>query len=317
METRARKRLRLQTPMYDIIGDPGLSVVACRIIDYLDYKSLITASKTCQRWNDVIKSLQSVWQKHFKHAYLAWKYWSPFYLLGSKIIVAWARENLEIYKDRTTEEMIAVTDLLKSETGCAEMEPESFHMWHVLIKEYVGVIGNPIEISMGNPHPLPTLLFVMVACGQTKLVKVLIENGASPDTHHQGRTVLQEAVSNGHFEMVKLLLGKEAKMEPQACLLHLAASLGDLKIAKILVENGALINSRNGTKINQTPLHTACYHGKVEMVRFLIEQGCDLDIRDGCNETPLSLIQKFKYDADANPYDLLQIIRLLLYHGAA
>ena len=97
----------------------------------------------------------------------------------------------------------------------------------------------------------------------------------------------------------------------------MAASLGDLKIAKILVENGALINSRNGTKINQTPLHIACYHGKVEMVRFLIEQGCDLDIRDGCNETPLSLIQKFKYDADAKPYDLLQIMRLLLYHGAA
>lgn len=313
METRARKRLRLQTPMYDIIGDPGLSVVACRIIDYLDYKSLITASKTCQRWNDVIKSLQSVWQKHFKHAYLAWKDWAPFYLLGSKILMAWARENLEIYKDRTTEEMIAVTDLLKSETGCAEMEPESFHMWHVLIKEYVGVIGNP----QTDPHPLPTLLFVMVACGQTKFAKVLIENGASPDTHHQGRTVLQEAVFNGHFEMVKLLLGKEAKMEPQACLLHLAASLGDLKIAKILVENGALINSRNGTKINQTPLHIACYHGKVEMVRFLIEQGCDLDIRDGCNETPLSLIQKFKYDADAKPYDLLQIMRLLLYHGAA
>ena len=304
METRARKRLRLQTPMYDIIGDPGLSVVACRIIDYLDYKSLITASKTCQRWNDVIKSLQSVWQKHFKHAYLAWKYWSPFYLLGSEIIVAWARENLEIYKDRTTEEMIAVTDLLKSETGCAEMEPESFHMWHVLIKEYVGVIG--------NPHPLPTLLFVMVACGQTKFAKVLIENGASPDTHHQGRTVLQEAVSNGHFEMVKLLLGKEAKMEPQACLLHLAASLGDLKIAKILVENGALINSRNGTKINQTPLHIACYHGKVEMVRFLIEQGCDLDIRDGFNETPLEMVRNNTGQDEAVK---AQIIRLLVDNG--
>ena len=49
METRSRKRLRhLQPAMHDIIGDPdpGLFVVARRVIDYLDYESLINASKT-------------------------------------------------------------------------------------------------------------------------------------------------------------------------------------------------------------------------------------------------------------------------------
>ena len=50
----------------DIIGDPGLSVVSLKIINYLNRPDLIAATKACKSWQREILQFTAIWQSHFK-----------------------------------------------------------------------------------------------------------------------------------------------------------------------------------------------------------------------------------------------------------
>ena len=38
---------------------------------------------------------------------------------------------------------------------------------------------------------------------------------------------------------------------------------------------------------NMTPLHSACYYGKINIVHYLVKKGCDLEAKGFCQATPL------------------------------
>ena len=51
--------------MLDIVGDPAL-----QILSYLDYESLLLATKVCKSWHHVIVHENAIsWQRHFKTFY--------------------------------------------------------------------------------------------------------------------------------------------------------------------------------------------------------------------------------------------------------
>lgn len=50
-----------------------------------------------------------------------------------------------------------------------------------------------------------------------------------------------------------------------------AAAAGHLNIVKLLVKEGAVVNST--TKTNSTPLRAACFDGHYETVKYLVEHG--------------------------------------------
>lgn len=50
-----------------------------------------------------------------------------------------------------------------------------------------------------------------------------------------------------------------------------AAAAGHLNIVKLLVKEGAVVNST--TKTNSTPLRAACFDGHYEIVKYLVEHG--------------------------------------------
>jgi uncharacterized protein len=58
--------------------------------------------------------------------------------------------------------------------------------------------------------------------------------------------------------------------------LHIAASRGDLALARILVELGADINRRGGT-FDGAPINSAASNGHLSVIQYLIEQKADLD----------------------------------------
>jgi len=60
-------------------------------------------------------------------------------------------------------------------------------------------------------------------------------------------------------------------------LLHIAASKGHLDIVKYLVENGADINVKNSGQ--QTPLHYSCFEGHLSVVEYLISKGIEVNSR--------------------------------------
>ncbi|KAL7307149.1 hypothetical protein TKK_0000874 [Trichogramma kaykai] len=107
----------------------------------------------------------------------------------------------------------------------------------------------------------------------------MLGSGDSGSSKEQPPT-LHAAVRKGKLEQVKYLLrhcedpNGRSKLDGDTPL-HVAAALGSLEIAKILVWNGARVNERNARRL--TPLHYALFHaGCEELVWFLLESGGSL-----------------------------------------
>lgn len=71
-----------------------------------------------------------------------------------------------------------------------------------------------------------------------------------------------------------------------------AAKTGDLaRVQQLLKRNPALVNTTYG-QYNWTPLHKAAKKGHLAVVKFLIEKGAKLEVRDTYGRTPLLLASK-------------------------
>ena len=74
--------------------------------------------------------------------------------------------------------------------------------------------------------------------------------------------------------------------EEEVCPLHDAAWVNSLKEVKYLVNSGMDVNIRNSDM--QTPLHVAvCSSNTTEIIKFLISKGADVNARDADKRTPL------------------------------
>merc|ERR1712037_1021524 len=96
---------------------------------------------------------------------------------------------------------------------------------------------------------------------------------------HFDVTPLHGAASQGHKEMVKLLI--ESGADPNVAdidggrPLHWAVRNGHVEVAQLLIERGA--NPNLTDRYGGTPLHEAATGGHVEVAQLLIERGADLN----------------------------------------
>jgi hypothetical protein len=67
--------------------------------------------------------------------------------------------------------------------------------------------------------------------------------------------------------------------------LHVAADVGCVEMAQILIEAGADVNAKDA--MEETPLHFASRRGTTEMCKILLAKGADLDATNSEDLTPL------------------------------
>ena len=100
--------------------------------------------------------------------------------------------------------------------------------------------------------------------GRLIVVKILLQNGANLfATSYCGNTVLYFAVQSGKVELVEMLVKKELDAKNRVN-------------PNIFVE-GTL-----------SPLNTAIFEDKMEILTLLIEKGADVNMVDGLNWTPIN-----------------------------
>jgi len=152
------------------------------------------------------------------------------------------------------------------------------------------------------------------------VARLLIEHGAYVNaTGWMGATPLYEAAKNGRADVVKLLIEHgadvSAKRERDDTPLHFASTA---EIARLLVENGASVHARDDS--GRTPLHWVAQYGHVEVARYLLNCGAEVDAisevptgaenierRSYFNETPLHI---------AAQEGKLEVVEFLLAAGA-
>jgi ankyrin repeat protein len=153
--------------------------------------------------------------------------------------------------------------------------------------------------------------------GDVKTAESLLSAGVNPDLPDRyGATPLFYAVSFIHTEIVELLLDYHADPNAQVNVnvrkdsnqatttpLQYAARSGGLRITEILIAAGASVNAKGAE--GRTALHFA--GSQVGMMHLLIENGADVNARDGDGIAPLD---------DAVWLGSLDAVAILLAHGA-
>ncbi|MBN1598075.1 MAG: ankyrin repeat domain-containing protein [Bacteroidales bacterium] len=89
--------------------------------------------------------------------------------------------------------------------------------------------------------------------------------------------------------------------------LHEPAGRGDLEAVKEKIENGAKVDKKDIA--GQTPLMYAAEGGSIEVVKYLVEKGADVNAESGSKGRGTALI----YAAAANRFE---VVKYLLENGA-
>lgn len=131
--------------------------------------------------------------------------------------------------------------------------------------------------------PAEDALFQAIQKADTTALKRLLDRGASPNERDAGGTpALMAATLYAGADCVKLLLdrGADPNGTNAAGATALMWAIPNLAKVKLLVERGADVNARS-TNLQRTPLLVAAsYPGDVEILQLLLNKGADIHARD-------------------------------------
>ncbi|EYC19318.1 hypothetical protein Y032_0024g1015 [Ancylostoma ceylanicum] len=129
-------------------------------------------------------------------------------------------------------------------------------------------------------------------------------------TESNNDTPLTLACSNGHAQMVNVLVCRGANIEHRDkkgfTPLILAATGGHREVVELLLDNGAQIEAQS-ERTKDTALSLACSGGRKDVVELLLSRGANKEHRNVSDYTPLSLAASGGY---------VEIVNMLLNAGA-
>jgi ankyrin repeat protein len=121
---------------------------------------------------------------------------------------------------------------------------------------------------------------------------------------------LWRAAASGDLEGVKSAIGQGAHVDYKGRAgftpLNAAARQGNLEVVKYLVEHGADIDKSDNNR-DKTPLLAASFKGHFDIVKYLVEKGAKVNAQSINGFTPLH---------DAAYVGNFEIVKYLIEHGA-
>jgi len=180
-------------------------------------------------------------------------------------------------------------------------EPESVPLYHAALHGFRDLVERLLAKHPEHANAkggLHTPLFASAMQGHLDVFSLLIDHLPDVDTRTDfSYTALHLAAWRGYLEVGQRLLGRGAHVNARSDTgwtpLHLAAFWGQLEFARMLLEHKAGIDVSN--RDGESPLHLAIWGargtgGHVGVVRLLLEQGADPNLRDSYGRTPSGFV---------------------------
>jgi ankyrin repeat protein len=155
-----------------------------------------------------------------------------------------------------------------------------------------GVSPNTLD-SKGNP-----MLIVAIRDKSFKVTDLLLANKAIDVnlSNQSGENPLMMASIDGQLPLVEtLVLKNKADVNKEGWApLHYAASTGKLDVAQFLVANGAKVNALSPSET--TPLMMSVSSGNELLIKFLLDKGADLRMRNHQGYSAIDIAELFGKD---------------------
>ena len=120
----------------------------------------------------------------------------------------------------------------------------------------------------------------------TELVAGLLAGGVSPESRYGKDSAMTWAAARGDLQSMRLIYSHGARLDPDAALA--AATEGHLQALKLLLSWG--LDAEISDPYGMSLLMTAALHGHSDLVRYLLEQGAVVSVREVVyGYTPLML----------------------------
>ncbi|KAH9626748.1 hypothetical protein KSS87_022062 [Heliosperma pusillum] len=134
------------------------------------------------------------------------------------------------------------------------------------------------RVGAGLAEPYPVTWCAVEYFEKTGSILQMLLRKNSPNTIHQGRTLLHHAILCANTKAISVLLDCGADIEFPVKPLHMAARLGLQIILKVLLDAGSDINSR--TKSGDTALMMCAKYKQEDCLQVLNEAGADFGLVD-------------------------------------
>lgn len=155
-----------------------------------------------------------------------------------------------------------------------------------------GLSPNTLD-PKGNP-----MLIVAIRDKSKKVTDLLLANPATNVNlaNKSGENALMMAAFDGDLPTVKMLvLEKKASVNKQGWApIHYAATNGHLQIVQFLMAHGARVNAFSPSET--TPLMMSIGSGNDDLIKYLLDNGADLSLRNHEGYTAIDIAQLFGKD---------------------
>jgi len=178
--------------------------------------------------------------------------------------------------------------------------------------DFIGEHGTPLHAALGGEH--------------ADVAQLLLDHCIDVDVRDsREQTPLHLAAAHGFVGVTRMLVERKADVNARdsagrtplhRTMLDLDITSEDrhVDVAKFLLEHGADPNTKDGG--HSSALHHIAHFGQVKAAKLLLEYFANVHARDEEGHTPLHRVFVGLYDDNSYMELFLDVIRLLLEHGA-